>query len=72
MSATLSGLDTLKVWLDKTEVFESKHRPCPLNEYTLDLQSHSLFQEPDPQYRVVNHIDDLAEESKLLTRSPRS
>lgn len=30
MSATLSGLDTLKVWLDKTAVFECTHRPNPL------------------------------------------
>jgi replicative superfamily II helicase len=32
MSATLSGLDKLKEWLD-TEVFECQFRPVPLSEY---------------------------------------
>jgi len=36
MSATLSGLETLKVWLNETAVFECLHRPVPLTEYTLD------------------------------------
>jgi hypothetical protein len=34
MSATMSGLPTLKSWLD-TEVYESTYRPVPLTEYTL-------------------------------------
>lgn len=72
MSATLSGLETLKKWLHKTEVYESRHRPCPLTEYTLDLQSSILFQEPEPQHRVVVEIDDLAEEVKAHEKGPRS
>jgi DNA polymerase theta len=32
MSATLSGLDKLKLWLD-TEIFECQFRPVPLSEY---------------------------------------
>lgn len=36
MSATLSGLDTLKRWMSKTEVYECNHRPVPLAEYTLE------------------------------------
>jgi replicative superfamily II helicase len=32
MSATLSGLDQLKKWLD-TEIYECQFRPVPLSEY---------------------------------------
>ena len=32
MSATMSGLDMLKKWLD-TEIFECQFRPVPLSEY---------------------------------------
>jgi hypothetical protein len=32
MSATLSGLDMLKKWLD-TEIYECQFRPVPLSEY---------------------------------------
>ena len=39
MSATLTGLSTLKRWLDHTEVYECNHRPVPLAEYTLDATS---------------------------------
>ena len=35
MSATMSGLDSLKLWLNKTEIYECAIRPVPLNEYTL-------------------------------------
>ena len=32
MSATLSGLDMLRRWLD-TEIYECQFRPVPLSEY---------------------------------------
>ena len=32
MSATLSGLDHLRKWLD-TEIYECQFRPVPLSEY---------------------------------------
>lgn len=35
MSATMSGLDKLKEWLD-TEIYECKFRPVPLSEYILN------------------------------------
>ncbi len=46
MSATMSGLETLKAWLGETSVYECLHRPVPLTEYTLDTQSNTLFEEP--------------------------
>jgi hypothetical protein len=52
MSATLSGLETLKVWLDKTSVYECTHRPVPLTEYTLDGNSGILWEEPPKAFRV--------------------
>lgn len=39
MSATLSGLTTLKRWLDSTQVYQCNHRPVPLTEYTLDAKT---------------------------------
>lgn len=32
MSATMSGLNKLKEWLD-TEIYECQFRPVPLSEY---------------------------------------
>ena len=52
MSATMSGLETLKAWLKQTAVFECTHRPVPLTEYTLDANSGTLFQEPPKELRV--------------------
>ena len=34
MSATMSGLETLKAWLGETAVYECLHKPVPLTEYT--------------------------------------
>jgi len=56
MSATLSGLETLKVWLNETAVYECLHRPVPLTEYTLDSQSGTLFEEPARPFRIQNQL----------------
>lgn len=53
MSATLSGLETLKKWLEKTEVYQSNHRPVPISEYILDSRSGKLSLEPPKPHRVV-------------------
>ena len=37
MSATMSGLDTLQRWLDRTSIYQCNHRPVPLSEYTLNV-----------------------------------
>jgi len=52
MSATLSGLTTLKSWLAKTEVFECNHRPVPLAEYTLEVKTGKLCLEPPREHRM--------------------
>lgn len=52
MSATLSGLETLKSWLHVTSVFECTHRPVPLSEYSLDAMSGILYEEPPKAFRI--------------------
>jgi len=52
MSATLSGLETLKSWLNLTAVYECLHRPVPLSEYTLDAQAGMLCEEPSKAFRI--------------------
>ena len=39
MSATMSGLNTLRDWLGETAVYECQHRPVPLSEYIIDVQA---------------------------------
>ena len=46
MSATMSGLATLRHWLDKTAIYQCNHRPVPLSEYTLNVQQRTLSLEP--------------------------
>ena len=46
MSATMSGLETLRLWLDKTSIYQCNHRPVPLSEYTLDVHHRLLSLEP--------------------------
>ena len=58
MSATLSGLDTLKKWLDKTEVFQSNHRPVPLSEYIYDSRNGILSLEPPRPNKLKQEISD--------------
>jgi len=65
MSATLSGLDTLKSWLNVTAVYECLHRPVPLSEYTLDAQAGMLCEEPPKAFRVQN-----SEENKIVEDEP--
>lgn len=58
MSATMSGLETLKAWLGETAVYECLHRPVPLTEYTLDTQSGYLFEEPPRPLSVLNALKE--------------
>jgi len=50
MSATMSGLQTLKGWLGETAVYECQHRPVPLTEYTIDRNTNTLYEEPPCNY----------------------
>ena len=58
MSATLSGLDTLKRWMNKTAVYECTHRPVPLTEYTLEPSSGMLYEEPPKALRLNKNEEE--------------
>ena len=59
MSATLSGLETLKNWLNVTAVYECTHRPVPLTEYTLDVSSGMIYEEPPKAFRLEGELQEV-------------
>ena len=69
MSATLSGLDTLKRWLDKTEVFQSNHRPVPLSEYIYDSKMGILSMEPPRPNKLKQEITDIKQDCEKRRQS---
>lgn len=69
MSATLSGLGTLKKWLASTEVFECNHRPVPLAEYTLEANNGALCQEPPRAHRIRDQLADISDKAKEERKS---
>ena len=63
MSATLSGLDTLKRWMNRTAVYECTHRPVPLTEYTLEASTGTLYEEPPKALRLNKNEAEEAKET---------